>query len=303
VRHRKLAARNAGFFAAVAILCACNTQPIEIIDADEIAPHRQFEMAPIRGADACVDNIGREVGYGAYVKLTLSVNRAGHPTLQAIDGRSNQLPNISSLECRQNIEAKIADWRYRPFKLNGRSVPAIIIEPVLVLPDERWRTPRRNFPEFENLSEVSITLRRYPGLIRCEGDRSASYQLELRGDGQVILTDFVRGKVEGGPLEVPGAIRHSQIDPDELVGLLNKFRAADFFSLEEEYYSGVTDQSGQSLTVRIGSVRAVVSESLGEVVGMPLVVRELQDAVDRAAGLEPFVCGPGDLFLRSNSGL
>ena len=93
-------------------------------------------------------------------------------------------------------------------------------------------------------------------------------------------------------------MRQFAIGRDIVERLVERFRAAHFFSLEPEYVSGTTDQPGQKLTFETGTDRASVVDYVGETVGMPLVVRDLEVAVD-AAGLGPLQCGP-DMWLRTN---
>lgn len=282
-------------------LSACGGAPVIIDDANEIAAHR-LERPIIRGAELCIEAFHRhtEYGYEARVNLSMRVDRDGRARFldtQAPSDRHTSLIFTGSEDCKDQIAAAISDWRYRPFERNGRTVRAEITEQAIVLPAERWRTPARPFPEISTLDSVVITLERVPALVICEGDRSSSYVLQIRGSGDVIITERIYGSEQGGPLLVDGATRHFSIDQRVVEGLVEQFRAAHFFSLNDQYYSGVTDQSVQILTFVSGANRASVEESLGEIAGMPLIVRELQTAVDAAAGLEPLICGPGGIWL------
>jgi hypothetical protein len=284
---------------ALAALAGC-TNALVITSPTEIAAHRQFEAPIIRGADACVDEISRiqEVGYGAFADFSLHVDRMGHARVVEILGLSqDSLPNAGTTACRHQVEAVTATWRYRPFEQRSRPVMAQITERVLMLPEERWRAPRRPFPEVV-LDSVLITLERMPSLYICDRDRSASYVLHIRGDGDVTYTERVRNTVVGGPLLVDGPTRRYRVSPDDVERLVDQFRSADFFSLEEEYASGITDQPGQILIFDTGVERATVRDYVGETVGMPLVVRDLEVAVDATAGLPRLLCGP-DMTLNS----
>ncbi len=287
-----------------ASLAACAGDPLAVSDTSEIASHR---IGPplIRGADVCVDEISRmqEVGYGDHALITMRVDRTGHVALVSVEpsGASTfGLRNLALTDCQSLIASAIESWRYRPFERNGRAIEAEIVERVLFLPGERWRVPPRQFPPVPSLDSVVITLERGPGLYICEGDRSASYVLQIRGNGDVTIRERVRNSVtQGAPLLVDGSIRRFRIDRAVVERLVEQFRAANFFSLEGEYASGVTDQSGQELTFQTSTDRASVLDYLGETVGMPMVVRDLQVAVDTAAGLRPLRCGP-EMTLRTN---
>jgi hypothetical protein len=139
---------------------------------------------------------------------------------------------------------------------------------------------------------VLIRLERVPSLVRCDDDRSASYVLDIQGNGEVTYKERVYNPAGSGPLLVDGPVRRYRVNPQDVERLVDQFRAADFFSLQEEYVSGVTDQSGQRLTFDTGTERTTVVDYVGEMVGMPVVVRELEVAVDAVAGLEPLLCGP-----------
>lgn len=289
--------------AGVATSLAACADPVVVSDASEISSHR---IGPplIRGADVCVDEISRmqEVGYGDHALTTMRVDRTGHVTFVSAEpsGASTfGLRNLASADCQSQIALAVENWRYRPFERNSRAIEAEIVERVLFLPAERWRTNPREFPQML-LDSVVITLERWPALYFCEGDRSPSYVLQIRGDGSVTI----RGKeVQWGDDHVPrlveAPVRRFSIGPDAVERLVEQFRAANFFSLDEEYRSGITDQPGQILTLEIGSERARVLDYVGEMVGMPMVVRDLQEAVDAAAGLAPLRCG-ADTWLQAN---
>lgn len=241
----------------------------------------------------------QDVGYGASADITLRVDQRGYPHFLQIQGFTPQLANAATPACRQQIQALIAGWRYQPFERGGHALEVQIVERVLMLPAERWRVPRRQFPLVSNPDSVVITLQRFPGLFLCEGDRSASYELQIRGSSEVTIIERIRNSVTPGSLFVDGPVRRFRIDPNAVNRLVERFRIADFFSLESEYVSGITDQPSQMLTVQIGTDRASVTDDVGETVGMPMVVRDLEVAVDAAAGLAPLRCGPDDI-LRAN---
>lgn len=289
---------------AATSLAACTGDPVVVSDASEIVSHRMGPLL-IRGADVCVDEISRmqEVGYGDHAMITMRVDRTGDVTFvsaEPLDLATFGLANLASADCQRQIALAIDSWRYRPFERNGRAIKAEIVERVLFLPAERWRVPPRQFPPVPSLDSVVITLERWPSLYICEGDRSASYILQIRGNGDVTIRERVRNSVtQGAPLLVDGPVRRFRIDRASVERLVEQFRAANFFSLEAEYASGITDQPGQELTFETSANRASVLDYVGETVGMPMVLRELQVAVDAAAGLEPLRCGP-DMTLRNH---
>jgi hypothetical protein len=286
---------------AATLLSGCANEPLVVADASEVAFHRSAPPI-VRGADQCVDDISRmpEVGYGDHASITLHIDGEGYARFVSVQTPGGRLTNLASEACQAQIASAVASWRYRPFERDGRAVDAEIVERVLMLPAERWRASPRQFPPILDPNSVVITLERWPALYFCERDRSPSYVLQIRGDGSVTI----RGKeVQWGDDHVPrlveAPVRRLSIGPDAVERLVQQFRAANFFSLDEEYGSGITDQPGQILTLEIGSERARVLDYVGETVGMPMVVRDLQEAVDAAAGLAPLRCG-ADMWLQAN---
>lgn len=170
----------------------------------------------------------------------------------------------------QAAEAAVRRWRFRPFIIEGRARSVTFPATVPVYPPEV--IPRRHvdFPSGD-LAGVRIRLER----TGCFGSCPA-YSVEIRGDGSVIYTGegFVTAMGE----------RHANIAPKVVSQLVEQFRAADFFSLEDRYEDQITDQATQVLTLEIGGRRKTVTDYVGLSVGMPTAVADLETAVDVAAG-------------------
>lgn len=263
-----------------------------VTDRSAIEGHRTFELAPIRGADACIAGPWLELDqYAERAQLVLHVGRDGRARLESANVTRLYLsPLEPSPRCLQQLQTAISHWRYRPFLRHGVPSSARIEERVLLISAERWRHPRQPFPEIDDIAKVRITLRRSEDLHPCQGGRNPNYELELRGDGQMKLTEFARfGRIANE--------RIGRIDIGAFQDLVEQFRAADFFSLQDEYRSDWSHQTTQTLFVEIGDQSLRVRDYVGETVGMPLIVRELQDAVDRVAGLPPLSCTPRDFQI------
>ncbi|HCK84486.1 MAG TPA: hypothetical protein DHW63_08215 [Hyphomonadaceae bacterium] len=275
--------------ASTLALIACADEPMFVADRLEVEAHREF-VAVIRGVDACGGGVIQlSAAYGGFVNLTVEVDPSGHARLLDVPEQSPLALDVANPNCRKQLEVVTEAWRYRPFERDGLATKAQFAERALILPAERWRVPRRQFPAIANPDFVLITLTRSGGWIHCESERSRYYRLQIHGDGNVTITS---------PMPGPDAIRRQRIDPAVVENLVEQFRAADFFSFEEEYHAPITDQPRQTLTFEAGQVRASVSDYVGETVGMPLVVRDLEVAVDAAAGLEPLRCGGPDTVLQ-----
>lgn len=78
--------------------------------------------------------------------------------------------------------------------------------------------------------------------------------------------------------------------------LIKQFEAANFWHLESEYRAGVTDNPTQTLTFDTGRQRKTVVDYVGQEVGMPKAVTELELAVDRVAKTDRWVAGSPTLI-------
>lgn len=283
---------------ATATVAGCVGEPLIISDQSEINAHRLSGPPIIRGVDQCVYETFRyeDVGYGANTDITLRIDSRGRASFVGIENPEPPLLDEITEQCRQQIEQALAAWRYRPFERDGHVQAAEIVEQILMLPAERWRTAERPFAPIQDMENVTITLQRKRGLVGCRDERSVSYTLQIRGNGEVTIWEAMINPNRGPrqPLEIDGPPHRYMIDRAKIEALIARFQAARFFLLEAAYNAGITDQPGQILFFDTGTERAVVEDYVGEVVGMPLIVRDLQVAVDAAAGLPPLApqCGP-----------
>jgi uncharacterized protein DUF6438 len=141
------------------------------------------------------------------------------------------------------------------------------------------RLPTRHMPMPRGASE-SVRLRLERGA--CFGPCPV-YAIELNGDGRAVFEGtehtFVRGR------------REFRVSPQVVGELLERFRAADFWSLNSQYRSTITDQPTFHLSAAIGGKTKSVEDYAGERVGMPAVVTELENEIDRVGGAKWWVEG------------
>lgn len=99
------------------------------------------------------------------------------------------------------------------------------------------------------------------------------YTVTIRGDRSVLYDGrgctYAVGKHQGM------ALHH------DLMRLVDMFESAHFFDLQDQYDSGPIDAPTYRVTYERHGQRKTVEESGGE--GMPYVVRELEDEIDRVA--------------------
>ena len=158
--------------------------------------------------------------------------------------------------------------------------------------------PAKPFPTVI-AQEVEITLTRSACFGNCP-----DYTVTLDGQGNVKFS--TQGESYPGEAEVHrefsrsdgvllSGVHTDKIDPKIVSDLVERFRDANFFSLKDEYVAEVTDNPTYSLTIDTGTRSKTVVDYVGDEVGMPAVVTELQQAVDLAAGTARWVEGADGL--------
>lgn len=129
-----------------------------------------------------------------------------------------------------------------------------------------------------------------PAALRIELDRGAcfgscpDYRITIFGTGEVVY--------EGrSSVLVPG--RHgARIDPSAVAALARRFSEAGFFGLRDEYVAGnISDQSEYTLSLSLAGRSKTVTDYVGAEAGMPRVVTELEQEVDRVAGSARWLIG------------
>jgi hypothetical protein len=145
----------------------------------------------------------------------------------------------------------------------------------------------------DDLSMVEITLQRSTCLGSCP-----DYKVTIHGDGRVVFTAKTAFHAMSGDSTVmpdgvvwPGT-HEDRIAPKTVAALLEQFREADFFNLLDSYAHGGYHPT-YVLTVDTGRRRKSIEDYAGRLAGMPEAVRELERAVDTAAGTERWVSGAG----------
>jgi ankyrin repeat protein len=86
----------------------------------------------------------------------------------------------------------------------------------------------------------------------------------------------------------------AHITPDAVRELVRKFEQARFFSARDSYVAGVTDNPTYTLTLTVSGQKKTVVDYVGQEAGLPLAIKDLEDAVDEAAGTERWVKGNGE---------
>ncbi len=151
-----------------------------------------------------------------------------------------------------------------------------------------------NFPVVDR-DKLTITLQRSACFGSCP-----DYSVTIHGDGRVVFstdgepTDAVSGLHRSYAFSSGVLVRgrhEDRIDTAAVDALVQEFREAHFFSLRNEYTAEITDNPTYVLTVDTGHGRKAVVDYVGEEVGMPRTVTQLEDEVDRVARTARWVRG------------
>ncbi|WP_156254433.1 DUF6438 domain-containing protein [Sandarakinorhabdus oryzae] len=189
--------------------------------------------------------------------------------------------------------AAARQWQFAPFMFDNHPVSAVGTIKIDYYPPAA--PPPASAPSLPVFSkDVEIQLQRSA----CHGS-CPDYSVTIHGDGRVIFESDgpVIGAAnplfrhyEGYDVLWPG--RHvTRVDPAAVAQLYERFRAARFFGLTPSYRAPVTDLPTYALTLRTGGKYRTVYDYGGEMVGMPTVVTELEDAVDALADTDRWIEG------------
>lgn len=132
------------------------------------------------------------------------------------------------------------------------------------------------FPEIHDWNTLRITLSRGGCYGRCP-----VYKIEIHGDGTVLYDGTMNVAHKGK--------RTAKISQASLVELADFFRKATYFSLRDRYVSGITDNPAYETSISFDGVSKSVLDYVGQSVGMPSSVSDLEAAIDRISGASKWV--------------
>jgi hypothetical protein len=238
-------------------LIAAGQSPIQTINKlsagiRETAKHRR-DPPPVR----CLASGGSENVY-----MWLNVDAQGR-ALSAEFAKGSR-------DCSREVQRAAFAIRYVPFMQNGSPVEARVQEVFTLISAEEIPARVVPFPSDADPSRISVQLSRSGCFGSCP-----SYTVSIGGDGKVTYRGSAYVSISGEHV--------SQIDGAAVTRLLELFRAANFFALKDQYWASITDVPTYHLSLKIGNRVKTVEDSIGERVGMPTVVTELEAAVDLAA--------------------
>lgn len=241
-------------------------------------PHFDYETAARHELKPHRRTIPHEGVRGGFnqLHLTLIVSATGD-VLEA-SGQSGE----KGIEFWPDLREEVLHWKFVPFEQKGRAVTAEVEEYLDLVPPERLPKVHVTPPVVRTDSVVSISLQRSGCFGSCP-----SYTVTVSTSG----IEF-----DGGGFVVAAGKHTDTIDPSVVRELAKKFVAADFYSMDEHYSASVTDCPTYILSIDIDGKKKQVLDYMGSWVGMPQVIRELEDEVDEVARTDRWVKGGDGLI-------
>jgi ankyrin repeat protein len=243
----------------------------DVARTHELKPHRRT-----------IPTAGVSHGFNQ-LKLTLQVNETGDVMHADASGSSENMKLWPSLQ------TEVAQWKFRPFEEAGKPVAAEVEEYIDLVTPELLPTKHVLPPALRADSDIEITLERTGCYGSCPG-----YKVTLSRKGIVF---------EGRGYTVAEGTHTAPLEMDAIRSLAQRIIAADFYSFKDEYRAGVTDSPTYELSVSIDGRQKHVEDYVGQWVGMPAVVHDLEDAVDEVAHSDRWISGAPGLVdaLRAES--
>jgi ankyrin repeat protein len=292
--------RIANIIAALALLgCgAMAATVVAVVRPDWIAGLRGAVVTPTppaaqsdsKGyADAVVIRDINEGGHKHFLGPHVSIRKA-HPLGYLIDGSVvvelivGETGSVLSAKAVDGVKAYYREAeelarrvKYLPFRRNGKPVVARIEKfHVQVFPPETRPDYQVPFPESDDLSSLAIKM------TKVGGQGSFRTVLELRGDGRVTY--------ESNSAAIPG--KHTvAIERAQIAALVEVLKHHQVFWLKSSYASAATHQPIVMLEISFAGRSIKIWDYEGREGGMPDAVKDIQDAIDRAARVDRWRLG------------
>jgi hypothetical protein len=236
----------------------------DVARAHEIKPHRR--TIPLQGVRPGFNQL----------RLTLIVSPLGGVLSEDAGG------DAKTLKFWPLLEDEVRRWKFTPFEKDGTATTAEVEEYLDLVPPERLPKIHVPAPVILPNSRVTITLQR----TGCYGT-CPSYTVTVNSNDGVVF---------GGQGFVVASGRHTDTaDADQVRELAQNFVAADFYSMDATYRASVTDSATYVLSIAIDGRTKEVVDYVGSWEGMPSVITELEDGVDKFARTARWIEGSSGL--------
>jgi TonB family protein len=163
-------------------------------------------------------------------------------------------------------DAAIHKYKYEPFEKDGKAVSATFwVQVDFSLPVHKPHSVP--FPEVKNYEAVLIKMDTGDFAFKISGDGSVEY----KGSDYVVVTGE----------------HHTKLTSAEMQSLLTAFRAADFFSVDDDSSRHAMDAATTTVSIQIGDqVKSVITD-----VDVPPDIQTLQVAIARISHSDQWVVG------------
>jgi hypothetical protein len=225
----------------------------------EVKPHRR--RIPVEGVLSGFNQL----------RLTLTVSPVG----DVVDVRA--IGNDETMKFWPQLKGEVNQWKFTPFVKHGKAVTAEVEEYVDVVPPERLPANHVAAPIIRQDSKITIKLERGGCYGTCP-----IYTVAVSTDGIAF---------EGKKFVAATGKHTDAVAADEVRNLAKKFVTADFYSMDDRYIAGVTDNPMYILYIAIDGHTKEVEDYVGFEVGMPAVITELENDVDALANTSQWI-GP-----------
>jgi len=213
---------------------------------------------------------GADVDHPYFPAFGIVVDRDGRPgsveLIPANDPRQGPPPAMVD-----SAIAQIRTWRFVPFEANGHPVYARFVANFDLVPEQDRPSIHVPFPPVTDMNKVVMTydergLKRLPRSLTVHGD----------GNVEIVITS-IRSD-QHFPATIP---------QEKVLSLIDAFRRADFFSLKDGYGGGPSVRTDRTVSITIDGQTKTVHDSEGQFGGLPDAVADIEEAIQRAGGVEP----------------
>jgi len=166
---------------------------------------------------------------------------------------------------------QLRTWRFVPFEAEGKPVHAWFVEQFTLVPEQDRPATHIPFPPITDVNQVVMTYDE-------TGIRRLPRTVTVHGDGTVEITNTSVLSQQHFQATIPRS---------QVLSLIDRFRRADFFSLGDAYGGGPSDSTARKISITIDGQIKTVGDYEGQFGGLPNTVIDIENALQRAGGLEP----------------
>lgn len=201
----------------------------------------------------------------------ITVDPAGYPVKVKLVPTTFPWPAVPPAMADLAI-AQIGKRTFVPFLVKGAPAYARIVVDFTLVPEGDRPVVHIPFPRFANVEEVIMT---YNERSQIRAPRSVT----VHGDGSV---DVIASDEYGHARRT-----HRTISKEKVLSLIDGFRQADFFSLENGYGGGPSEAIERVTSISIDGKTKEIREYEGQFGGLPDTVIDVEDALERTGGFAP----------------